>query len=145
MMNTSYDVRVWGTEVYRGSRGNTYYVRWRVAGRRWKEPFRSAALADSFRADLIAAARKGEAFEVDTGRPISMQRTIRDLSWYDFACAFVDLKWPQVAATTRRTHAEAMTAVTVLMLTGDRGRPQRDRPDDQLVRTALCRWAFNNN
>jgi integrase len=54
------------------------------------------------------------------------------------ACQYADLKWPHVAATTRRTHAEALTAFTVPMLTGERG-----RPDDRLIRKALCRWAFN--
>lgn len=51
---------------------------------------------------------------------------------------FADLKWPHVAATTRRTHAEALTAFTVPMLDGERG-----RPDACLIRRALCRWAFN--
>jgi hypothetical protein len=38
------------------------------------------------------------------------------MSWYGFACSFTDLKWPRVAATTRRTHAEALTAVTTAMI-----------------------------
>ena len=67
-----------------------------------------------------------------------MARVGREMSWYDFACRFVDLKWPHVAATTRRTHAEAMTAVTVLMLSSRRG-----KPDEKLIRRALTRWAFN--
>jgi hypothetical protein len=37
------------------------------------------------------------------------------MSWYGFACSFTDLKW-RVAATTRRTHAEALTAVTTAMI-----------------------------
>jgi hypothetical protein len=52
--------------------------------------------------------------------------------------AFTDLKWPRVAATTRRTHAEALTAVTTAMLTSTRG-----RPNGKLLRAALKRWAFN--
>jgi integrase len=43
-----------------------------------------------------------------------------------------------VAATTRRTHAAALTAVTALMLTTERG-----GPDPKVMRAALCRWAFN--
>jgi hypothetical protein len=69
-----------------------------------------------------------------------MHRTSQDMSWYKLACMFVDMKWPRVAATTRRTHAEAMTAVTTAMFTSDRG-----KPDDKLIRAALCRWAFNTN
>ncbi len=139
-MDTTYDVRMWKTEVYKGQRGNTYYVRWIVAGGPRKEPFKAAALAESFRSDLIAAQRKGEAFDIESGLPVSMQRTNREMSWYEFACVFVDMKWPRVAATTRRTHAEALTAVTTSMFANDRG-----KPDDKLIRATLCRWAFNTN
>lgn len=139
-MDTTYDVRIWKTRVYEGQRGNTYYVRWSVAGKERKEPFKKRALADSFRSQLLAAASKGEAFDVASGRPVTMARQSRDISWYEFACKYVDLKWPHVAATTRRTHAEALTAVTSLLLRTDRG-----KPDDKLIRKALCRWAFNTN
>lgn len=137
-MSTSYDVRVWKTEVYRGKRASTYRVRWQVAGRERREPFKTAALADSFRSDLLSAARKGEAFDVGTGLPVSMQRSARAMTWYEFACSFVDMKWPRVAATTRRTHAEALTAVTASMLRSTRG-----KPDDKVIRKALTRWGFN--
>ena len=100
---TTYDVRVWGIQENAGARGKTYVVRWKVASRRWKATFRTAALADSFRSDLLSAARKGEAFDTGTGRPVSMLRTSKDMSWYAFACAYADPKWPRVAATTRRT------------------------------------------
>jgi hypothetical protein len=103
-----------------------------------REPFKTVALADSFRSDLLSAARKREAFDVETGLPVSMQRAVRATTRYEFACAYVDLKWPHVAATTRRTHAEALTAVTVSMFTGTRG-----KPDDQLIRKALTRCGFN--
>ena len=72
-MSTSYDVRVWKTETVRGARGNSFKVRWAVAGRRWKQSFRSAALADRFRSELVGAARKGEAFDTETGRPATAQ------------------------------------------------------------------------
>jgi hypothetical protein len=58
MSTTSYDVRVYKTEVDRGKKANTYWVRWLVAGRRFKEPFRTHALADSFRSDLVSAQRR---------------------------------------------------------------------------------------
>lgn len=137
-MPTTYDVRIWKTEKYAGKRVTTFKVRWKVAGKRWKEPFRTVGLADSFRAELLAAARKGEAFDVGTGRQVSMARVGRDVSWYDFACAFADMKWPRAAATTRRTNAEALTSVTAAMLAGHAG-----MPDGKVLRSALCRWAFN--
>lgn len=137
-MATTYDVSVWNLDVYKGKRANTYYVLWKVAARRWKEPFRVKALAESFRAELMTAARRGEAFDIETGRPVSMQRQSRECSWYAHACAFADMKWPRVAATTRRTHAEALTAITTGLLTTDKG-----APDGKLLRLALGRWAFN--
>lgn len=91
-MTTTYDVRINETEIWKGKRTTTYYVRWTVDGRRRKQPFRLKALAESFRSELLAAARKGEAFRVDTGRPVSMGRAATDVSWYDFACRYVDMK-----------------------------------------------------
>ena len=64
-MDTTYDVRIWKTDTYRGKRGNTYYVRWGVSGKPWKEPFKNSTLADSFRSELVSAARKGEAFNIE--------------------------------------------------------------------------------
>ncbi len=135
-METTYDVRIWKTEVYKGARVSTYTVRWKVAGQEWREPFRTSALAESFRSGLTSATRQGEAFSVLTGRPVSMDRVSVEAKWYDHACLFVDLKWPHVAATTRRTHAEAMTAVTMLML-------KTEPTDPRAIRTALRVWAFN--
>ena len=56
---TTYDVRVYKTEVYKGAQVTTYKVRWKTNRRLWKEGFRNAALADSFRSSLLTAARKG--------------------------------------------------------------------------------------
>ncbi|MEV4131458.1 integrase [Dactylosporangium sp. NPDC049742] len=137
-MKTTFDVRIWAIDVYKGTETTTYKVVWVVDGRRRKEPFKTAALAESFRSALVTAARKGEAFDIESGRPVSMLRNDNTMSWYDFACKFVDMKWPHVAATTRRTHAEAMTAITPALFTSTRG-----KPDDKLIRKALNRWAFN--
>jgi hypothetical protein len=138
-MATSYDVRIWKTEIYKGKKRTTYYVRWKVAGKPFRKGHAMSALADSFRSELVTAARKGEAFDTATGLPMSRRRDDRaEVCWYDFACSFVDMKWPRVAATTRRTHAEALTTVTVAMLSGTRG-----RPDGELLRKALTRWGFN--
>jgi integrase len=137
-VTTSYDVRVYKTEVYKGKRKTTHYVRWVVAKRPFKRPHGTAALADSFRAELVSAARRGEAFRVDDGLPVSLSRVIAEVSWFDFACDFVDVKWTRAAATYRRSIAEALVTVTAAMLDGRRG-----RPDDRVLRAALFRWAFN--
>ena len=136
---TSFDVRIWKTDVYEGKTKKTYWVRWRVAAERFKVPFTTRALAESFRSDLLAAARKGEAFRVSDGMPVSMARqTTDETSWYEFACWYVDMKWPNAAATYRRLIAETLAAVTPVMVKDMSGRPSEKRQ-----RSALNRWAFN--
>lgn len=137
-MDTSYDVRIHKTDIYRGANTTTYWVRWKVAGHPYKEPFKHSGLARSFRSSLVQAASKGEAFTLDTGLPVSMKRPNRDVSWYSFACDYVDMKWKPASANYRRSIAEAMTTVTTAMLATERG-----KPDDAVLRRALFRWAFN--
>lgn len=138
-MLTTYKVSIWNITVYKGRKTTTYYVRWIVDGNEFKEPFKHIKLAESFRSSLLAAARRGEAFYVVSGLPVSMQRADNRMSWFSFACQYMDAKWPKVAATTRRTIAEALTAITATMLTTDRG-----QPDGELLRASLKRWAFNS-
>lgn len=140
-MALSYDVRFEKTWVYEGKRRNTYYVRWSVAGERFKEPFQNDALAESFRSQLKAAASKGEAFDTKTGLPVSMSRTAKkQMNWYQFACEYVDMKWKRAAATSRRSMAEAMMTATCAMLKTGTG-----KPTDKAIRSALFNWAFNSS
>jgi integrase len=135
---TTYDVRVYRTEVDKGVKVTTYRVRWKAGNRLWKEGFRTVAHADSFRSALITAARKGEAFSLATGRPIAWERSKADTSWYEFACAYVDMKWKRASAKYRKDIARALTAATPAMLIETHG-----RPDDASIRRALLRWGFN--
>ena len=97
---TTYDVRVYRTEVYKGAKVTTYKVRWKTGHRLWKEGFRSAALADSFRSSLLTAARKGEAFSLNTGRPVSWERKEFTVSWYALTLDYTAAKWPTPRPTT---------------------------------------------
>ncbi|MGD9525152.1 MAG: tyrosine-type recombinase/integrase [Dehalococcoidia bacterium] len=139
-MAHTYDVRVWSIELYKGATKTTYIVPWKVGERRWRERFATRALADSFRSDLISATRKGEAFDTTTGRPVSFAHPEQDLRWLEFACDYIDMKWPTAAATYRRSLSEALTAITVAIIDAD-----RDRPDAKVLRSALHRWAFNTS
>ncbi|WP_152364916.1 tyrosine-type recombinase/integrase [Microlunatus speluncae] len=134
----SFNVRVWKTRVYKGTRGTTYTVRWAVDGREFTEPFRNKTQSESFRSVLLSAARNGEAFSNHTGRPLSMRRQDFSTTWYQLTCDYVDRKWPRLAASTRRTVAEALTAATMFMIISD-GRQQ----DGARTRAALNRWGFN--
>ncbi len=67
MTGDSYDARFWQTQV-RKNRPTPYRVRWVVNGQLFSDSFLTSGLADSFKAQLITAARKGEAFDSETGR-----------------------------------------------------------------------------
>jgi integrase len=135
---TTYDARVYRTELYKGKAVTTYHVRWKVGGKLWREGFRTAAQADSFRSALLTAARKGEVFSLATGRPAAWEREKAAITWYEFACSYVDTKWKQASAKYRKDIARALTAATPVMLA-----EARARPDDASIRRALVRWGFN--
>ncbi|MEN3298796.1 integrase [Pseudonocardia sp.] len=137
-METTYDVRFWATRTYKGSTATTYYVRWKVAGSLFQEGFRTTALAESFRSRLLAAASQGEAFALSDGRPVSQRRIEDTASWFDFACSYVDMKWPEAAGKSRMGIAETLATVTPILLQSASG-----RPNDETIRRALYQWAFN--
>jgi len=114
-------VRVYRTEVYQGTRVTTYKVRWKTDRRVWKEGFRNAALADSFRSSLLTAARKGEAFSLSTGRPVSWTRDEPSLTWYALTLDYAAAKWPYVAPNHRKSIAQALTDGTGATLVSDEG------------------------
>ncbi len=136
-METTYDVRVYKTEVYRGKRTSSHTVRWKTAQRAWRRTFRNAAQADVFRAELLAAARKGEAFNVATGEPVSWQRDDPGMTWYEFTCAYVNMKWKVASAKYRRAIAQALTSAAPPMLAAASQHNSRD------LRSALTNWAYN--
>ena len=136
---TSLDVRIWKIDTYKGTTKTTYWVRWRVAEKRFKEPFATKALAESFRSRLRTAASNGESFRIGDGLPVSITQPRQEIDWYKFACEYVDMKWPKAAATYRRTIAEALTAVTPVMLANKVGKPNAKE-----IRATLGTWAFNS-
>lgn len=137
-MSSSYDVRVWSISRYRGKRGTTYTVRWIVAALRFQDTFPTRKLAESFRAKLLTAAREGVAFDEATGLPEPMARTKNSRSWYEHACAFVDMKWPNASPRHRKSIAESLATVTPALLASDRGKPHNSD-----LRHALYTWSFN--
>jgi hypothetical protein len=139
-METTYDVKVYKILTYKGARKNTYTVRWVVAGKRWREPFDTVALAEGFRSELIRATGKGEAFVVTTGLPVSHRSKSAAMSWYRFAVEYVDARWSQLGGNSRKNIAKTLTATTIALL---RAKPTQFAP--AAVRTALREWAFNAN
>ncbi|MBV9095138.1 MAG: tyrosine-type recombinase/integrase [Streptosporangiaceae bacterium] len=135
---TTYDVRVYRTEVYKGATVSTHKGRWKTNRRLWKKGFRTAAQADSFRSSLLTAARKGEAFSLSTGRPVSWERNESVVTWYALTLDYTAGKWPYAAPNHRKSIAEALTDATEAMLASE------DAPYPvEEIRRVLRTWAFS--
>ena len=137
-METSFDVRIYAVSPYRGARGTTYTVRWRVQGLRFRRTFTTRKLADGFRAKLQVATQAGQAFVVGNGLPMSMQEPAPQRTWLEHAMAYVDTKWPHASPRHRRGIAEALTDVTIATIPDLAGAPPVVR-----MRHVLFRRAFN--
>ena len=138
-MNTTYDVRIHAILTNKQSRGDTYTIRSKVAGRPFRKTFATKALAESYRSKLIIAQREGVAFDTESGLPEPEARKSYSRSWLAHAMSFVDMKWPQSSPKHRRNTAEALVTVTLAFLSSDRGAPA-----DADLRAALYGWAFNS-
>ncbi|HUL24696.1 MAG TPA: hypothetical protein VLW44_02860 [Streptosporangiaceae bacterium] len=114
-------------------------VRWRVAASDKSRSFITRALADSYRAELIRAARRGLMFDPATGEPQAWAGPgLATVTWYQHAVAYAAMKWPHLAAHSRASMAEALTTVTTLLT-----KTASRRPPARVLRAALYRYAFN--
>jgi integrase len=114
------------------NRKKSYTVRWVVASRPTSRTFATRALADHFRSDLMQAANRGEAFDVDSGLPDSMMPVKDAVTWLGFARRYVDMKWPGAAAKSRDSITDSLATVTPALVRDTPG-----RPDPALLRRAL--------
>ncbi len=133
----SFDVRIFAIRRRPGRRASE--VRWRVAGHDKSRSFLTRALADSYRAELVRAARKGTGFDPATGEPATWRIPEPvTVTWYQLAVAYADVKWPHLAAHSRASIADALATLTPT-LTAPRHRP----PPARELRAALYLYAFN--
>ena len=134
---SSFDVRVFAIRRRPGRK--SFEVRWRVAGRDRSRSFMTRALADSYRAELVRAARKGLAFAPGTGEPESWAAPEpQPVTWYQHAVAYAEMKWPHLAPHSRASLADALATITPLLT-----RETSRRPPAQTLRAALYGHAFN--
>ena len=126
---TSFDVQFWQIETRKGRKPR---VRWVVAGNKFGESFTTKGLAEAFRAKLITAARTGEAFSTDTGLPQSMERKLRNITFYEHALEFTAATWPAAAAKTRISIIESLARVIPIVT-----RDLHGAPDPDVLRKAL--------
>jgi integrase len=136
---TSYHVRFWDIRKISDTARGRYRVRWAVDGREHCKSFAAKALADAFLVTLKDAARDGKPFDPATGHPVrSKPAGPPAVTWYEHARAYSQMKWPDLAAKSRRSTAEALTTIT-LALTG----PRPNAPGPEVLRRALFGYAFN--
>jgi hypothetical protein len=107
-----FDVSVYAIRRRRDRR-RPFEVRWRAAGRARSRSFLTRALAESYRAELVRAARQGLEFDPATGEPVLWAGPGPvTVTWYQHAVAYAAMKWPSVAAHSRAGLAEALATVT---------------------------------
>ncbi|MEV0388069.1 site-specific integrase [Nonomuraea sp. NPDC050643] len=112
----THDVVIWSIRNRKG-RAKPYQLRWKVGTEPKSKAFLTKALADSFRADLLKAAKRGELFDTLTGLPASMTKTEKvALSWYDFCRKYVRMRWKGAAAKTREAIVDSLTVATFALL-----------------------------
>lgn len=137
-MNT-FDVRVHAIRR-RTDRRRPFEVRWHVGATAKSRSFLTRGLADSYRAELVRAARKGLAFDPATGEPAAWAAPRAPaITWYQHAISYADMKWPHLAAHSRASLADALATITPALT-----RPAaRRRPSARTLRAALYQYAFN--
>ncbi len=68
---------------------------------------------DSYRAELVRTARRGQEFDPATGEPVLWAAPAPlPVTWYQHVVTYVDLKWPYLAAHSRARTAEALATLT---------------------------------
>ena len=134
-----FDVSVYAIRR-RAGRRKPFEVRWRAAGRSRSKSFITRRLADSYRAELVRAARTGLDFDPLTGEPAAWNLAEpATVTWYRQATAYAVMKWPSLAAHSGASLADALATVTPALT-----RPGvRNRPGPQELRIVLYRYAFN--
>jgi hypothetical protein len=127
----SFDVRVFAIRRRPGRR--VFEVCGRVAGCDKSRSFITRALADSYHAELVRAARRGQEFSPATGEPAAWATPKSvTVTWYRHAVAYAEMKWSHLAAHSRASMADALATVTPL-LARETGR----RPPARELRAAL--------
>ena len=134
-----FDVRIHTIRRRKNRPRRPFEVRWHAAGRARSRSFATRGLADSYRAELVRAARQGLEFSPGNGEPALWAAPARpSASWYQHAVTYAAVKWPHLAAHSRASLADALATVTPALT-----RAAPARPSAAALRTALYKFAFN--
>jgi hypothetical protein len=113
-----FDVSVYAIRRRQGRR-RAFEVRWKAAGRSRSRSFTTRALADSYRAELVRAARRGLEFDPATGEPALWAVPARPaVTWHAHAVAYAAMKWPGLSAHSRASLAGQAGARSVVTSAG---------------------------
>ncbi|MFF1836789.1 tyrosine-type recombinase/integrase [Streptomyces sp. NPDC058231] len=134
----TYDVRIWSVRQRKDRGQSSAELRWKTGQTPHSQTFRTKTLADGRRAELLRAVHSGEPFDEVTGVPVKELRKRKEVSWYQHARDYIEMKWTHSPGSTRRTLAEAMATIAPALVTDTKG-----MADPGLVRVALYSWAFN--
>ncbi|MEV5571118.1 tyrosine-type recombinase/integrase [Spirillospora sp. NPDC052269] len=133
----SFKVRFWAIKIAKNRR-RPYGVRWVVENEEKSEWFVTRALADSYRSELMQAARRGEAFDTETGLPESKLKARESGTWYEHTRKFVAMRWKGSPGKTRSTIGDCLAVATAALVKDRKG-----APDPAILHRALATWAFN--
>ncbi|MFI9269803.1 site-specific integrase [Kitasatospora sp. NPDC052896] len=126
---------------HRPGRAKPFQVRWRVGRQQHSKSYLLKAQADGRRAELMAAARRREQFDEETGLPVSELEALRkdaEPTWFDHARKYAEMKWRESSAKERSARADGLATLTPALVTDHRG-----TPSPKVLRRALSCWAFN--
>jgi hypothetical protein len=138
MTVTGFDAGIYAIRRRPGRR-RPFEVRWRAAGRVRSRSFLTRALADIYRAELIRAARTGLEFDPATGEPAAWnQPEPVTVTWYQHAAAYAAARWPELAAHSRSSLADALATITPALTRHGTCR----QPDPRVLRAVLYRHAY---
>ncbi|WP_037863512.1 tyrosine-type recombinase/integrase [Streptomyces sp. NRRL S-340] len=139
-MALTYDIRVYSLEV-RKDRPKPFRVRWLVGERKHSKSYKLKVQADGRRSEIMAAVRRGEQFDEETGLPVSELRAKQgSITWYDHTRSYIERKWAKAPAKSRKNYADALATITPALVKTKAG-----MPDAALLRRALYGWAYNRN
>src|SRR5437588_1771089 len=130
-MKITYEVRFWDIKVLKSGK-RRYGIRWVTGPQRHSRYYETKALANSRRSELMQAARRGQAFDIETGLPASELKQRDAVSFVEFAQSYMDMKWPTAAATTRGSLVEALATAGAAFV-----REAPGQPDARELRRAL--------
>ena len=103
-------VRVFGIQSRRGEgRAKPWVVRWEVDGRRASRSFKTKALAERYRSELMVAHDRGERFDRTSGEPLSWAPSPADVTLWEWARRWVAEQWEDWQPRTRASAVEALS------------------------------------